>query len=152
MDTVHTSSNVHSYEREDLYYLDVAAYLMCDHGTNVVGATRELKEVYDFLSKQRVQGAMSKFCSTQTIEWRFIPPHFGGLWELAVHKSLSQLRLLIIDEVSSLNLAYIHLLLNEIFAKDEWFGSVNVLFVGDILQLRPINGGTVFERISNKSN
>ena len=53
--------------------------------------------------------------------------------------------------VSSLKLAYIHLRLYEILAKDEWFGRVNVLFVGDILQLPPVNGGAVFERISNKS-
>ena len=70
-----------------------------------------------------------------------------------MRNSLSQLRLLIIEEVSmvsSLNLAYIHLRLDEIFAKDEWFGGVNVLFVGDILQLPPVNGGAVFEHISNK--
>ena len=68
--------------------------------------------------------------------------------------SLSQLRLLIIDEVSmvsNLNLAYIHLRLDEIFAKDEWFRGVNVLFVGDILQLPPVNGGAVFERVNNRS-
>ena len=84
----------------------------------------------------------------------------AGYWKLGkealkvMRNSLSQLRLLIIDEVSmvsSLNLAYIHLRLDEIFAKDEWFGGVNVLFVGDILQLPPVNGGAVFERISNKS-
>ena len=71
-----------------------------------------------------------------------------------MHASLSQPRVLIIDEVSmvsSLNLAYIHLHLDEIFAQDEWFGGVNVLFVGDILQLPPGNGAPVFERISNKS-
>ena len=74
----------------------------------------------------------------------------AGYWKLGkealkvMSNSLSQLRLLIIDEVSmvsSLNLAYIHLGLDEIFAKDEWFGGVNVLFVGDILQLPPVNGG-----------
>ena len=84
----------------------------------------------------------------------------AGYWKLGkdalkvMHASLSQFRLLIIDEismVSSLNLAYIHLRLDEIFAKDEWFGGVNVLFVGDILQLPQVNGGAVFERISNKS-
>ena len=53
--------------------------------------------------------------------------------------------------VSSFNLAYFLLRLDEIFAKDEWFGGMNVLFVGDILQLPPVNGGPVFERISNKS-
>ena len=58
--------------------------------------------------------------------------------------SLSQLRLLIIDEVSmvsNINLAYIHLM-----SKDQWFGGPNVLFVGDILQLPPVNGASVFER------
>ena len=84
----------------------------------------------------------------------------AGYWKLGkdtlkvMRASLSQLRLLIIDEVSmvsSLNLAYIHLRLDEIFAKDEWFGGMNVLFVGDILQLPPINGGPVFQRICNKS-
>ena len=68
--------------------------------------------------------------------------------------SLSQLRLLIIDEISMvsiLNLSYIHLCLDEIFAKDEWFGGMNVLFAGDILQLPPVNGGPVFEHISKKS-
>ena len=84
----------------------------------------------------------------------------AGYWKLGkdtlkvMCASLSQLRLLIIDEVSmvsSLNLAYIHLRLDEIFAKDEWFGGMNVLFVGDILQLPPVNGGPVFQRICNKS-
>ena len=68
--------------------------------------------------------------------------------------SLSKLKLLIIDEVckvSSLNLAYIHLRLDEIFAKDEWFGGVNMLFVGDILQLPPVNGAAVFEKVNNRS-
>ena len=73
----------------------------------------------------------------------------AGYWKLGkealkvMRNSLSQLRLLIIDEVSmvsSLNLAYIHLCLDEIFAKDEWLGCVNVLFVGDILQLPTVNG------------
>ena len=71
-----------------------------------------------------------------------------------MRSSLSKLRVLIIDEVSmvsNLNLAYIHLRLDEIFARDQWFGGVNVLFVGDILQLPPVNGASVFERITNKS-
>ena len=65
-------------------------------------------------------------------------------------RSLFQLRLLIIGEVfmlSNLNLAYVHLRL-EIFGRDEWFGGVNVLFVGDILQLPPVNGA--LDRITNK--
>ena len=84
----------------------------------------------------------------------------AGYWRLGkdalkvMRASISQLRLLMIDEesmVSSLNLAYIHLHLNEIFARDVWFGGVNLLFVGDILQLPPVNAAPVFECISNKS-
>ena len=46
-------------------------------------------------------------------------------------RSLSQLCLVIIEEVSmlsNLNLAYVHLRLDEIFGRDQWFGGVNVLF------------------------
>ena len=84
----------------------------------------------------------------------------AGYWRLGkeplkvMHVSLSKLKLLIIDEVSmvsSLNLAYIHLRLDEIFARYEWFGGVNVMFVGDILQLPPVKGAPVYERINNKS-
>ena len=84
----------------------------------------------------------------------------AGYWRLGkdtvkvMRRSLSQLRLLIIDEVSmlsNLNLAYVHLRLEEILGKNDWFGGVNVLFVGDILQLPPVNGAPVFERLNNKS-
>ena len=67
---------------------------------------------------------------------------------------LRHLKLLIIDEVSmlsSLNLAYIHLRFEEVFGGDTWFGSVNVLFVGDLLQLPPVNGRPVFEKVVRKA-
>ena len=63
------------------------------------------------------------------------------------------LKLIIIDEVSmlsSLNLAYIHLRLEELFGGDQWFGGINILFLGDILQLPPVHGSPVFQSISNK--
>ena len=84
----------------------------------------------------------------------------AGYWRLGrdaqkvMRTSLSQLRLLIIDEVSmvsNLNLAYIHLRLDELFGRDQWFGGVNVLFVGDILQLPPVNGAPVFDKMTNKA-
>ena len=57
--------------------------------------------------------------------------------------NLHFLNLIIIDEVSmlsNLNIAYIHLRLEELFggSGDEYFGSMNMLFFGDILQLPPV--------------
>ena len=52
--------------------------------------------------------------------------------------------------VSSLNLAYIHLRLEEIFGADKWFGGKTMLFVGDNLQLPPVNGTPVFQQVPNK--
>ena len=63
-----------------------------DHGTNFVGAARQLKDLYDFLSHPNSLDLISNFCTNQKIKWEFIPeraPHFGGLWEAAV-KSLKK--------------------------------------------------------------
>ena len=62
-------------------------------------------------------------------------------------------KLIVINEVSmlsSLTLAYIHLRLEELFGGDQWFGSMNVLFLRDMLQLPPVNGSMVFQNIHNK--
>ena len=76
----------------------------------------------------------------------------AGYWSLPKHSQkimrnlLQDLKLLIIDEVSmlsSLNLTYIHLRLEDVFGGDTWFGSVNVLFVGD-LQLPPVRRSILF--------
>ena len=53
--------------------------------------------------------------------------------------------------VSSLNLAYIHLRLEELFGSNDLFGSKNMLIMGDLLQLQPVNGHPVFEKITQKS-
>ena len=66
---------------------------------------------------------------------------------------LNNVKVFIIDEVSmvsSLNLAYVHLRLEEIFGGEEWFGGKTMLFVGDILQLPPVNGVPVFQSIPNQ--
>lgn len=63
-----------------------------DHGTNFVGANRELQELVEFLELQKTNADISQFCSSQKIAWKFIPEHashFGGLWEAAV-KSLKR--------------------------------------------------------------
>ena len=66
-----------------------------DHGTNFVSANRKLKDLCEFLAHQKTQGAISEFCVTRNIEWKFIPehgPHFGGLWEAAVKSTKKHLR------------------------------------------------------------
>ena len=58
-----------------------------DHGTNFVGAARELKELHDSCNRQGAKDCLSDFCAEEGIGWRFVPehaPHFGGLWEAAV--------------------------------------------------------------------
>ena len=70
-----------------------------------------------------------------------------------MRSGFTHVKLIIIDEVSmlsSLTLAYIHLRLEELFGGDQWFGSMNVLFFCDLLQLPPVNGSMVFQNISNK--
>ena len=66
-----------------------------DNGTNFVGATRELKELYQFLQTQATQESINHYLSDQKITWKFIPqhaPHFGGIWEAAVKSMKVHLR------------------------------------------------------------
>lgn len=66
-----------------------------DHGSNFVGAKRELRELYQFLQQEASNGILSDFCTSRNIEWRLIPehgPHFGGLWEAAVKSAKKHLR------------------------------------------------------------
>ena len=63
-------------------------------------------------------------------------------------------KLIVVDEismVSSLTLTYIHLRLEELLGGDEWFGCRNMMFLGDLLQLQPVNGNPVFQNITQKS-
>ena len=53
--------------------------------------------------------------------------------------------------VSSLNLAYMHLRLEELFGGHDWFGSKSIVCFGDLLQLPPVNGSPVFQTVSRKS-
>ena len=58
-----------------------------DHGTNFMGAGRELKDLYTHLGNALTEHAIDKFCANQSIQWSFAPehvPHFGGLQEAAV--------------------------------------------------------------------
>ena len=71
-----------------------------------------------------------------------------------IKTTLCNVKLFIIDEismVSSLNLAYIHMRLEELFGCGEWFSPKNMMFVGDLLQLQPVSGNPVFDKVSTKS-
>ena len=66
-----------------------------DHGTNFVGANREIKELIQHLNDQKTQKDISEFCTFNNIEWKLIPehsPHFGGIWEAAVKSFKRHLR------------------------------------------------------------
>ena len=66
-----------------------------DHGSNFVGAKTELKALQDLLSSHITQGAVSEFCSSHNIQWKYIPersPHFGGIWESAVKSAKTVLK------------------------------------------------------------
>ena len=69
--------------------------LWSDHGTNFIGANREIKELIIHLKEQKTQQDVAEFCATHKIEWKFIPehsPHFGGIWEAAVKSFKKHLR------------------------------------------------------------
>ena len=83
----------------------------------------------------------------------------AGYWRLSkdtqknMRTNLRSLKLVIINEVSmfsNLNLTYIHLRLEELFGGTDWFGSMNVICVGDLLQLPPVNGDPVFSKLNYK--
>ncbi|XP_018404104.1 PREDICTED: uncharacterized protein LOC108780788 [Cyphomyrmex costatus] len=69
-------------------------HIYSDNGTNFVGASKELKEIYEFLRKEKDQIASQ--LAVQEIQWHFIPPrspHFGGLWEAAVKSAKRYLKI-----------------------------------------------------------
>ncbi|GFQ79725.1 integrase catalytic domain-containing protein [Trichonephila clavata] len=54
-----------------------------DNGTNFVGASAYLKDLFKLLHNSNVQD----YSSSKNIQWHFIPPYapnFGGVWEASV--------------------------------------------------------------------
>jgi len=69
-----------------------------------------------------------------------------------LRKTLSNLKLLIIDQVSmvsSLVLLFIHLRLTEITANPQLFGSISVVLFADFLQLPPVKGNQPFVLVTH---
>ncbi len=91
--------------------------LWSDHGTNFVGANREIKELIDHLKTQKTQQNVSDFCNAHNIQWKFIPehsPHFGGIWEASVKSFKKHLRR-VVGEVK-LTFQEMHTVLSQIEA------------------------------------
>ena len=56
---------------------------------------KDLKQLAEFLESQRVQNIVSRFCTSQHTQWKFIPeraPNFGGLWESTVKSTKYHLK------------------------------------------------------------
>lgn len=63
------------------------SFMYSDHGTNFVGARRQIREIYDFLNNKLKDSEIRHFLRDQGVSWSFIPPnasHCGGIWEAAV--------------------------------------------------------------------
>ena len=73
----------------------IPSLIWSDHGSNFVGAAREIKDLYEFLRSSQTQTSISNFLSTHNVNWKFIPPqspNFGGLWEAAVKSMKKHLK------------------------------------------------------------
>ena len=73
--------------------------------------------------------------------------------KMALFRSeLEELKFVILDEMSMVSSDYlykIHHRLTDIFQNDQPFGGLNVMFVGDMLQLRPVKGWFIFRSPMN---
>ena len=74
-----------------------------------------------------------------------------------IRQTLANVDLIIIDEISMVSnvmLMYIHLRLSEIFdtskSDDGWFGKINIIVFGDLLQLPPVNEDFAFIEMSKE--
>ena len=73
----------------------IPSMIWSDHGTNFVGAAREIKDLYQFLRDSSTQDSIINFLTIKNVIWKFISqqaPHFGGLWEAAVKSMKTNLR------------------------------------------------------------
>lgn len=69
-------------------------HLWSDNGTNFVGASRELKQLFSS-ERSRLPNELASALANNGTEWHFIPPHapnFGGLWEAGIKSTKHHLR------------------------------------------------------------
>uniref|UniRef100_A0A8D8SE53 Integrase catalytic domain-containing protein n=1 Tax=Cacopsylla melanoneura TaxID=428564 RepID=A0A8D8SE53_9HEMI len=78
--------------------------LYCDQGTNFVGASNMLSDMYKFLDSKPFKDAFENELLNQRIVFRFNPPaspHFGGLWESNVRQVKTHLYKVIGSQILS---------------------------------------------------
>lgn len=56
----------------------------CHHGSNFVGAAREILMMNTFLKQLQADQEVADFCSSQMIEWSFILEHAPHWWPMGV--------------------------------------------------------------------
>ena len=112
------------------------------------------KKIHAFntvLMKGEVLGKVDQFYRKKEYQARGAPHYHVLLWISDAPVIGQDDPDKVLSWIQDLNLAYMHLRLEELFGDNEWFGARNILFVGDILQLQSVNGTPIFEKISQKS-
>ncbi|XP_046969714.1 uncharacterized protein LOC124537047 [Vanessa cardui] len=74
-------------------------HLWSDNGTNFVGASRELKNLFSH-EKSSMGTEIAALLANNGTEWHFVPPYapnFGGLWEAGIKSTKHHLRRVIGD-------------------------------------------------------
>lgn len=90
--------------------------LHSDHGTNFVGAAKELKDLFNVEKSTMIQEVAESLALNGT-SWHFIPPkspNFGGLWEAGIKSTKYHIKRVIGD--STLTYEEMSTLLNQIEA------------------------------------
>jgi len=80
----------------------VPSHVHSENGSNFLGADTELKILQSSLLDSSAQEAVQHFAFCKGIKWHFIQsrsPHFGGLWEAAVHSMKTLLKKVVGEHV-----------------------------------------------------
>ena len=69
-------------------------------------------------------------------------------------RELEELKFIIVDEMSMVSSDYLykmHHRLTDVFQNNQPFGGIGIMFVGDLLQLRPVKGSFIFQSPRNSA-
>ena len=75
-------------------------HVYSDNGSNFVGASRQLTQLYNLLHKSEEPAIRHYLLTHHQVTWHHIPPrapHFGGLWESAVRSTKKHLKRIMKD-------------------------------------------------------